>query len=76
MIPRQLAARRVIKNPDAVLLRQGERVRPEPGKVIMNENKDAVFNQEKVKSGCGNTICEPVNGETKESCPQDCSGRN
>lgn len=25
---------------------------------------------------CGDTICEPVNGETKENCPQDCSGGN
>ncbi|MCL4365791.1 WD40 repeat domain-containing protein [Patescibacteria group bacterium] len=25
---------------------------------------------------CGDTICEPVNGETKENCPKDCSGGN
>ncbi len=23
---------------------------------------------------CGNTMCEPVKGESKESCPKDCSG--
>jgi len=26
------------------------------------------------RSGCGNTICEPDLGETKENCPKDCSG--
>ncbi len=24
---------------------------------------------------CGDTICEPTKGETKENCPKDCSGR-
>jgi len=27
-----------------------------------------------VESGCGNDLCEPSLGETKESCPKDCSG--
>ncbi|MFH0948493.1 MAG: WD40 repeat domain-containing protein [Elusimicrobiota bacterium] len=39
-----------------------------------DKNNDAVVNQGETKSGCGNTICEPVSGETKENCPQDCSG--
>ncbi|MDD5147787.1 MAG: WD40 repeat domain-containing protein [Candidatus Daviesbacteria bacterium] len=25
---------------------------------------------------CGDTICEPSSGETKENCPKDCSGGN
>lgn len=25
---------------------------------------------------CGDTICEPSNGETRENCPKDCSGGN
>lgn len=25
---------------------------------------------------CGNTICEPNMGETKQNCPKDCSGEN
>ncbi|MFH1833310.1 MAG: WD40 repeat domain-containing protein [Candidatus Levyibacteriota bacterium] len=27
-------------------------------------------------SKCGDTICESINGETKENCPKDCSGGN
>ncbi|PIS20916.1 hypothetical protein COT52_01235, partial [candidate division WWE3 bacterium CG08_land_8_20_14_0_20_43_13] len=55
------------RNPDAVLLKQGEQAKPEPEKPIMKESRDTV-------NGCGNTICESISGETKESCPQDCSG--
>ncbi|MCL4382491.1 WD40 repeat domain-containing protein [Patescibacteria group bacterium] len=62
------------KNPDAKLLKQGEQTKPASGKVIKNENKDGVINRGKTESGCGNTICEPGLGETKESCPKDCSG--
>ncbi len=63
----------VNKNPDAVLSNPGEQAKPASGKVIMNENKDAVINQGGTKSGCGNNICEPINIETKENCPKDCS---
>jgi len=57
------------KKPDAKLLKQGEQAKPEPGKVIMNEGKQ--------QTGiCGNNLCEPNLGETKENCPKDCSGGN
>lgn len=42
----------------------------------MDKDKDAVINQGEVESGCGNTVCESLDGETKETCPQDCSGGN
>jgi len=64
------------RNPDAVLLKQGEQAKPEPEKSIMNKNKEGVINQGETKSGCGNGICEPINSETKENCPEDCSGGN
>jgi len=51
----------VNKNPDAALLNQGEQNIP----------------SDKQGSGvCGNNLCEPGLGETKESCPKDCSGGN
>ncbi len=28
----------------------------------------------KSKTGCGNDLCEPNSGETRENCPKDCSG--
>jgi len=49
----------VNKNPDTVLLKQGGQNLP----------------SDKQGSGvCGNNLCEPGLGETKESCPKDCSG--
>ncbi len=62
------------RSPEAPLSKQAEQTKPAPGKAIMNENKDAVINQGETGSGCGNGICEPVSGETKGSCPKDCSG--
>lgn len=32
--------------------------------------------QEGTGGTCGNHVCEPVAGESKESCPRDCSGGN
>lgn len=32
--------------------------------------------QEGAGNTCGNNVCEGVAGETKESCPKDCSGNN
>ena len=51
----------VNKNPSAVLLKKDEQNLP----------------SDKQGSGvCGNNLCEPGLGETKESCPKDCSGGN
>jgi len=64
----------VNKNPDAILLKTGEQTKPEPGRVIMNQENKPILNEGKQKSGvCGNDICEPNLGETKENCPKDCS---
>lgn len=57
------------KYPKAVLLKQGDQARPEPGKEIVNEGKQQT-------GVCGNNLCEPNLGETKENCPKDCSGGN
>jgi len=65
----------VNKNPNAVLLKQGEQAKPEQDKVIMNQENKPILNEGKQESGvCGNDICEPSLGETKENCPKDCSG--
>ncbi len=62
------------RNPSATLLKPGEQAKPAPGKVIMNQENKPVLNNDGQKSGvCGNNICEPGVGETKENCPQDCS---
>lgn len=54
------------KNPNAVLLKKGEQAKSQPGKIIMNEGKQ--------QGGvCGNNVCEPDFGESKEKCPKDCS---
>ncbi|PIU03893.1 hypothetical protein COT44_00745 [Candidatus Shapirobacteria bacterium CG08_land_8_20_14_0_20_39_18] len=51
----------VNKNPSAVLLKKDEQNLP----------------SDKQGSGvCGNNLCEPGLGETKESCPKDCSEGN
>ena len=61
------------RNPDAALLEQSE----QPGKAIMNQEQEPVLNGSNQESGiCGNNICEPGLGESKEICPQDCSGGN
>jgi len=65
------------RNPDAVLLKSGEQAKPEPGKVIMNQENKPILNEGKQESGvCGNNICEPALGESKEICPKDCSAGN
>ncbi len=57
------------KSPDAKLLNQSKQTKPEPGKVILNKDKQ--------KAGvCGNDICEPGFDETKQNCPKDCSENN
>lgn len=62
------------KNPNAVILKPGEQAKPKPGRIIMDDQKQPVMNEGQQKSGvCGNTVCEPNLGESKESCPKDCS---
>lgn len=63
------------KNPDAQLLKSGDQTSPEPGKTIVGEN-DKSDNPDKSQGACGNGLCEPSLGETKENCPQDCSAAN
>ncbi|MDP3988239.1 MAG: WD40 repeat domain-containing protein [Candidatus Levybacteria bacterium] len=59
------------------ILKNTENVKPEPGKVILNKDQKPVLNGGKQENGiCGNTICEPALGETKENCAKDCSGGN
>ena len=49
------------KNPSSLLLKKDEQNLP----------------SDKQGSGvCGNNFCEPGLGETKKSCPKDCSGGN
>ncbi len=63
------------RDSNSVLLKQGGQAKPEPGKVIMNQENKRILNEGEQKSGvCGNSVCEPGLGETKEICPQDCSG--
>ncbi len=65
------------KNQDPTLLKQAEQARPNQGKVIMNQEQKPVLNSDKQGSGiCGNNICEPGLGESKEICPKDCSAGN
>lgn len=41
------------------------------------ENEKPIINQGKQKTGvCGNNVCEPGLGESKENCPKDCSAGN
>ena len=62
------------RNSKAVLLKKGEQARPEPGRIIMNEQNKSTMNEGKQTSAvCGNNLCEPDFGESKEKCPQDCS---
>ncbi len=62
------------KNPNAVLLKKGEQIKPEPGRVILNQENKPILNEGKQKSGvCGNNLCEPGLGENKENCAKDCS---
>jgi len=47
--------------------------------IILNLIKNIFKSEETAPSDsaiCGNDICEPDLGETKESCPKDCSGGN
>ena len=65
------------RTPDAVLLKQPDQAKPEPGKIIMNQENKPVLNEGGQESGvCGNNLCEPDLGESKEICPRDCSGNN
>ena len=45
---------------------------------FLNKNKLVGLDQKEVKDPgvCGNTLCEPNLGESKESCPKDCLGGN
>lgn len=47
--------------------------------IIVNKSHGGVIQEDSKpiinSSGeCGNSVCEPIVGETKESCPKDCSG--
>ncbi len=40
-----------------------------------SESGDEFFDKEKGEGVCGNSLCEPNKGESKESCPRDCSAQ-
>lgn len=58
-----------------------EQTKSKPGKILLNEGQKPVLNKGEQNPSassqetgvCGNDICEPGLGETKASCPQDCS---
>lgn len=68
----------------AVVTEPKENIKTETENSIQNNGNQPTLNQDeqnppsnKQGSGvCGNNMCEPDFGETKENCPQDCSGEN
>ena len=51
-----LTAVLVNKNPDAILLKTGEQTKPEPGRVILNQENKPILNEGKQKAAYAVTI--------------------
>ncbi len=53
---------------------------PDNGPVLFesafDKNEIALIDSSSGKAVCGNNLCEPGLGETKQNCPKDCSGGN
>ena len=68
-------------NQEKIITEPKENIKTETENFIQNNGNEPTLNQDeqnppsnKQESGvCGNNICEPDRGETKEICPKDCS---
>jgi len=50
--------------------------KPTANQPALNQDGQNLPSDKQGSGVCGNNLCEPISGETKESCPKDCSGGN